>query len=80
MKTYEFCIHRTEEYSGTIEIQASSEEEAKTLLTKEILLIESGEKDIDNWSAGDDTIIDEQAWVNGDIETGFNWRELATNL
>ena len=76
MKTYEFCIHRTEEYSGTIEIQASSEEEAKTLVSKEILLIESGEKDLSSWSAGDDTIIDEEAWVLGENNfTRFNWRE-----
>ena len=80
MKTFEFCIHKTEEYSGIIEIEASSEEEAKTLASKEILLIESGEKDLDTWIAGDETTIDEKALVNGDIETGFNWRELATNL
>ena len=75
MKTYEFCIHRTVEYSGIIEIQASSEEEAKTLVSKEILLIENGEKDIDTWIEGDDTIIDEEAWVHGDYATRFNWRE-----
>ena len=75
MKTYRFCIHRTEEYSGTIEIQAKTEEEAKTLVGKEILLIERGEKDLSNWSAGDDTIIDEEAWVYGDYATRFNWRE-----
>ena len=80
MKTYRFCIHRTEEYSGTVEIQASSEEEAKTLVGKEILLIERGEKDINDWDAGDDTIIDEEAWVYGDYATRFNWRELAPNL
>ena len=80
MKTYRFCIHRTEEYSGTIEIQAKTEEEAKTLVGKEILLIERGEKDLSNWSAGDDTIIDEEAWVHGDYATRFNWRELAPNL
>ena len=80
MKTYRFCIHRTEEYSGTIEIQAKTEEEAKTLVGKEILLIERGEKDLSNWSAGDDTIIDEEAWVYGDYATRFNWRELAPNL
>jgi len=80
MKTYRFCIHRTEEYSGTIEIQAKTEEEAKTLVGKEILLIEKGEKDLSNWSAGDDTIIDEEAWVHGDYATRFNWRELAPNL
>ncbi len=75
MKTYRYRIHRTEEYSGTVEIQASSEEEAKTLLTKEILLIEGGEKDLSNWRGGDDTIIDEEAWVYGDYATRFNWRE-----
>ena len=75
MKTYRYRIHRTEEYSGTVEIQASSEEEAKTLVGKEILLIERGEKDINDWDAGDDTIIDEEAWVYGDYATRFNWRE-----
>ena len=79
--TYRYRIHRTEEYSGTVEIQASSEEEAFTLVGKEILLIERGEKDLDNWSAGDDTIINEEAWVLGERHfTRFNWRELAPNL
>ena len=76
MKTYRYRIHRTEEYSGTVEIQASSEEEAFTLVGKEILLIERGEKDLDNWSAGDDTIINEEAWVLGERHfTRFNWRD-----